>query len=149
MQEIIHFDKLKVLKSSMTIVFLISSLKIAKWCIFSAKFEVLSTYMKLSMNLNLRAEKQNYCLTSSMLLQSYFPFLVLINLFFQKKICISCVYYLLSQRFFYLMTVKLRKVRNNLLKEMNPKWDCIISKNTCFQQIFMGTEKESKEILRL
>ena len=72
-----------------------------------------------------------------------------INLFFQKKIPISCVYYLLSQRFFYLMTVKLRKVRNNLLKEMNPKWDCIISKNTCFQQIFMGAEKESKEILRL
>ena len=101
------------------------------------------------MNLNLRAEKQNYSLTSSMLLQSYFPFLVLIYLFFQKKIRISCVYYLLSQRFFYLMTVKLRKVRNNLLKEMNPKWGCIISKNTCFQQIFMGTEKESKEILRL
>ena len=42
------------------------------------------------------------------------------------------------------------KVRNNLLEleEMNPQWDCIVSKNTCFQQIFMGTEKKSKESLR-
>ena len=29
---------------------------------------------------------------------------------------------------------------------MNPEWDCIVSKNTCFQQIFMGTEKKSKGI---
>ena len=32
---------------------------------------------------------------------------------------ISCVYYLLSQRFLYLMTVKLPNMRNNLLEEMN------------------------------
>ena len=47
------------------------------------------------------------------------------------------------------MTVKLPKVRNNLLEEINPEWDCIVSKNTFFQQIFMGTEKKSKEIFRL
>ena len=41
------------------------------------------------------------------------------------------------------MTVKLPKVRNNLLEQMNPEWDCIVSKNTCFQQ--MGTEKKSKK----
>ena len=78
-----------------------------------------------------------------MLLQWYFPFpaFKLKNYFF-KKILISCVYNLLSQRFLYLMTVKLPKVRNNLLEEMNPEWDCIVSKNTCFQQIFMGTEKD-------
>ena len=29
---------------------------------------------------------------------------------------------------------------------MNPKWDCIVSRNTCFQQIFIATEKKSKEI---
>ena len=61
LQEILHFDKLKVLKSSMAIAFPNSSLNLG---IFSAKFEVLSAYMKLCMNLNLRAEKQNYCLTS-------------------------------------------------------------------------------------
>ena len=44
------------------------------------------------------------------------------------------------------MTVKLPKKRNNLLEEMNPKWDCIVSRNTCFQQIFIATEKKSKEI---
>ena len=42
----------------------------------------------------------------------------------------------------YLMTVKLPKVRNNLLEEMNHEWDCTVSKNTCFQQIFMETEQE-------
>ena len=45
------------------------------------------------------------------------------------------------------MTVKLTKVRNNL-EEMNPQWDCIVSKNTCFQQNFKRTEKKSKEILQ-
>ena len=45
------------------------------------------------------------------------------------------------------MTVKLSKIRKNLLEEMNPQWNAIVSKNTCFQQIFMGTEKKSKEIL--
>ena len=64
LEEIFYFDKLKVLKSSMTIVFSSSCLKIAKKGIFSAKFEVLSNYIKLFMNLNFRAEKQGYCLTS-------------------------------------------------------------------------------------
>ena len=81
-----------------------------------------------------------------MLLQSYFPFPILNRKTQKNKIFISCVYYLLSPRFLYLMTVKLSKVRNNLLEEMNPEWDCIVSKNTFFQQIFMGTEKKSKGI---
>ena len=46
------------------------------------------------------------------------------------------------------MTVKLPKVRNNLLEEMSPEWDCIVSKDTCFYYIFMETEKKSKEIFR-
>ena len=25
---------------------------------------------------------------------------------------------------------------------MNRQWDCIVSKHTCFQQIFMGTKKK-------
>ena len=40
-------------------------------------------------------------------------------------------------------------MRNNLREEMNPEWDCIVSKNTCFQQIFMETEKKRKEIFLL
>ena len=32
---------------------------------------------------------------------------------------------------------------------MNPEWDCIVSNNTCFQQIFMETEKKRKEIFLL
>ena len=129
MQEISLFDKLQVLKSSMAIVFSSSSLKIAKQGIFSAKFEVLSTYMKLCMNLNLRAEKQNYYRTSpNHVLIIYFPFPLLNRKTQKNKFFISCVYYLLSQRFLYLMTVKLSKVRNNLLEEMNPEWDCIVSK---------------------
>ena len=32
---------------------------------------------------------------------------------------------------------------------MDPEWDCIASKNMRFQQIFMGTEKKSKEIFQL
>ena len=57
-------------------------------------------------------------------------------------------YYLLSQRFVYLMTVKLPGVRN-LHEEITAEWDCIVSENTCFQQFFMGTEKKCKEIFRL
>ena len=56
-----------------------------------------------------------------MLLQSYFPFPILNRKTQENKIFTSCVYYLLSPRFLYLMTVKLSKVRNNLLEEMNPK----------------------------
>ena len=52
-QKILHFGKLKMLKSSMTTDFSSSGIKIAKYGIFSAK--VLFTYMKLCMNLNLRA----------------------------------------------------------------------------------------------
>ena len=66
-----------------------------------------------------------------------------------KNVHISCAYYLLSQRFLYLMTLKLPKVRNNLLEEMNPQSDCIVSKNTCFQEIIMGTEKKSKQFFLL
>ena len=68
-----------------------------------------------------------------MLLQLYFPFPIL-NRKTQKRFFISWVYCLHLQRFLYLMTVKLPKVRNNLLEE-----------NTCFQQIFIGTEKKRKD----
>ena len=79
-----------------------------------------------------------------MLLQSCFLFPVLNRKnIFQKN---SCVYYLLSQRFLYLMIVKLPKVGNNLLEEVNSRRNCIISKNTCFQQ--MRAEKKSREIFR-
>ena len=81
-----------------------------------------------------------------MLLQPYLPFPVLNRkTIFSKKIQMYCVYYLLSQRFLYLMTIKLPKVRNNLLVEMNPQWDCIVSKNMCFQQIFM--EKDTTKLV--
>ena len=83
-----------------------------------------------------------------MLLQSYFLFPVLSRkpIFLKKKkIQISCVYYLLSQRFLYLMMAKLPNVRNNLLEEMNPQRNCIVSKVTCFQE--MEAEKKSKENL--
>ena len=86
--------------------------------------------MKLCMNLNLQAKKQNYYLTSLNYVGTVELSVSRIkqkNL--KKKNHISCVYYLLSQRSFYLMTVKLPKVRNNPLEEMNPKWDYIVSKN--------------------
>ena len=78
--------------------------------------------MKLCINLNLRAEKQNYYLTSLNYVVTifkvcycYFPFPVFKqeSYFFKKKIHIFCVYYLLSQSFLYLKTVKLTKLRNN------------------------------------
>ena len=34
---------------------------------------------------------------------------------------------------------------NNLFEEMNRQWDCIVSKNTCFQRIFMGAEMKNRE----
>ena len=96
------------------------------------------------MNLNLRAEKQNYYQTSL----NYVGTIVISvscikqkKLFFQKKIHISCIYYLLSQRFLYLMAVKLPKMRNNLLEEMNPKLDCIFSKKVLSTN-FQGNRKE-------
>ena len=42
------------------------------------------------------------------------------------------------QTFFYLFEA--------FLEEMNSQWDCIVSKNACFQQIFMVAEKKTKEI---
>ena len=91
---------MKVLKSSMTIDFSISSPKIAKWGILSAKFEVFSTYIKLCMNLNLRAEKQNYCLTSL----SY-----VITIVFSIS-CINAFTICFHKDFVYLITLKLRKM---------------------------------------
>ena len=44
------------------------------------------------------------------------------------------------------MTVIFPNGRNNLLEEMNPQWDFVVSKKKCFQQIFMGTGKKSKDI---
>ena len=82
-----------------------------------------------------------------MLLQLYFLLPILNRKTIFSKF-ISCVYYLLSQRFLYFMTVKLPKVRNNLLEE-NPEWDGIVPKNTCFQEILMGTQKKSKEMFIL
>ena len=34
----------------------------------------------------------------------------------------------------------------SFLEKMNHQCHCIVSKNTCFQQIFMGTGKNSNEI---
>ena len=41
--------------------------------------------------------------------------------------------------------VKLPKVRNNLLKQINPQCDCIVSKNTCFQRILMGNREKRRK----
>ena len=83
-----------------------------------------------------------------MLFQSYFPFPVFKqkNYFYKKIIHISWISYLLSQRFLHLMTVILPIVRNNRLEEMNPQWDCIVSKKTGFQPSFMEIEKKSKDV---
>ena len=83
-----------------------------------------------------------------MLLRLYFLFPVLNRKTIFSKF-ISCVYYLLSQRFLYLMTVKLPKVRNNLLEEMNPEWDCIVSKTRAFKKFSWEQKKKSKEIFLL
>ena len=104
--------------------------------------------MKLCMNLNLRNLKQNYYLTSlNYVVTILFSFSCIKqrNYFFQKIFYSFCIYCLLSQRFLYLMMVKLTKVRNNLFEEINRQWDCIVSKNTCFQQILTGTKKKSKK----
>ena len=86
-----------------------------------------------------------------MLSQLYFPFPVLTRktIFFQKKFQISCVYYFLSQRVLYLMTVKLQKLGKNILEEINSQSQRIVSKNTCFQQILTGAEKKSKDSKRI
>ena len=66
------------------------------------------------------------------------------TIFSKKKIS----NFLHSQRFLYLMAVKLPKVGNSLLEEMNWQRNYIVSKSTCFQQIFMGAEKKSKEFFQ-
>ena len=42
--------------------------------------------------------------------------------------------------------VKLPKVRNNFLLQINPQWDCIVSESSCFQCIMGSREKRNKEI---
>ena len=83
-----------------------------------------------------------------MLLQSYFLFPVL-----NRKTIFSKTYsYFLSLlfAFTYIFVFNDSKItKDNLFEEMNTKWDCIFSKNTCFQQIFMGTEKKSKKVFLL
>ena len=72
------------------------------------------------------------------------------NTFFNRTPLGDCFYLLFAfTKIFVFNTVKLPKVRNNLLEEITAEWDCIVSKNTCFQQNFMGTEKKCKEIFRL
>ena len=46
------------------------------------------------------------------------------------------------------MTVKFPKVGNNLLEEINPQRNCIVSKNTRFEQIFIGAVMKNKENFR-
>ena len=48
---------------------------------------------------------------------------------------------MLSERLLYLMTVKLPNIRNNLLEEMNPKWDCIVSKKHVLSTNFHENRK--------
>ena len=83
-----------------------------------------------------------------MLLQSNFLFPVLNRkTIFSKKFSYFLRVLFAFAKSFVLMTAKLPEVKNNLLED--PQWDCIVSKNTCFQQIFMKEKiKKTKEILR-
>ena len=47
------------------------------------------------------------------------------------------------------MNAQLPKVRNNLLEEMNPEWDCIVSKTRAFKKFSWKQKKKSKEIFLL
>ena len=105
--------------------------------------------MKLYMNLNLRPKKQNYYLTSL----NYVVTIVFsascikqANYFFQKKFHVSCIYYLLSQRFLYFMTVKLPNVRNNLFEESNRQLDRIVSKTRAFNELFWEQKRRVKKL---
>ena len=42
------------------------------------------------------------------------------------------------------IAVKLLKVRNDLLDEINPQWYCFISKNKCLGRTFMGNREAYK-----
>ena len=39
---------------------------------------------------------------------------------------------------------QITECEKNLLNKINPKWDYIVSKNTCFQGILMGKEENGK-----
>ena len=103
------------------------------------------------MNLNLRAEKQNYYLASLNYVVTIVISVYCIkhkNYFFEKNSYFLRLLFAFTKIFVFNDGQKLTEVRNNFLEEMNPQWDCIVSKNTCFQQIFRGTEKKSKKILQ-
>ena len=81
-----------------------------------------------------------------MLLQSYFPFPVLNRkTIFSIKFSYFLRLLFLFTKIFVSNDGQITKGEKFVLKEMNPQWDYIVSKNTCFQKIFMGTEKKSKE----
>ena len=80
-----------------------------------------------------------------MLLQSYFPFPALNRkTIFSKKNSYFLRLLFAFTKIFVFNDGKLTNLRNNLLEEKKPEWACFVSKNTCLQQIFMGTEKKSK-----
>ena len=86
-----------------------------------------------------------------MLLQSYFPFLVLNRktiLSKKKKKKSNLLRLLLAYaKTFVFNDGQITKVGNNLLEEIDPQWNCIVSKNTCFQQIFMEAKRKVKKCL--
>ena len=43
------------------------------------------------------------------------------------------------------MTVKLPKVRNNLVEKKNPEWDCIVSKTRAFNKFSRGQTRGLKK----
>ena len=100
------------------------------------------------MNLNLRASKENYYLTSL----NYFVTMVFsiscIKMkiyFFQKKSLNFLRLLLLFTNFLCLMTLKWPKTGNSLLKEINPQWDCIVSKKCAFLKISWEQKKRLKK----
>ena len=83
-----------------------------------------------------------------MLLQSYFPFLVLNRktILSKKKKKSNLLRLLLAYaKTFVFNDGQITKVGNNLLEEMDPQWNCIVSKNTYFQQIFMEAKRKVKK----
>ena len=78
-----------------------------------------------------------------MLLQSYFPFPVLNRkIIFSKKFSNFLRLRFASQRYLYLITVKLPKVRNNILEEMNPRVRLHCFKKHALSKNFHGNRKE-------
>ena len=100
------------------------------------------------MNLNLRASKQNYYLTSL----NYFVTMVFsiscikMKIYFFQKSLNFLRLLLLFTKFLCLMTFKLPKVGNNLLEKINPQWDCIVPKKCAFLKISWEQKKEVKKI---